>query len=98
MGRFLCFNLLAHGHVMSVKGIKRYQETNLSVTLAAMLRSTLPAAVSAALLVIRGQRGPGQEPSSHHSPQTSSTCLLWLYFSLFGSFFPARLQQESCLL
>lgn len=43
---------------------------------------------SAAVLVIRGQRGPGQEPSRHHALEISSTCLLWVYFFLFTSFVP----------
>lgn len=91
VGRVLCFNLLAHGHVMSVKGIRRYHQTNLSVTPAAMLRSTLhrlPAArrLSAAVLVIRGlEGGPGQEPTRQHSREISSTCLLWVYFFSFLS-------------
>lgn len=58
-----------------------------------MLRATLlclpPARCSsAALLVIRGQRGPGQEPWRHHSLEISSACLLWVYFALSRSFVP----------
>lgn len=92
VGRVLCFNLLAHGHVMSVKGIRRYHRTNLSVTPAAMRRSALrrlPAArrLSAAVLVIRGLEGggPGQEPTRQHSREISSTCPLWVYFFSFLS-------------
>lgn len=92
VGRVLCFNLLAHGHVMSVKGIRRYHRTNLSVTPSAMLRSTLhrlPAArrLSAAVLVIRGlEGGPGQEPTRQHSREISSTCVgvCLLFFVLSG--------------
>lgn len=39
--RPLCVNLLARGHVMSVKGIKTYHQTNLSVTPTTVLRSIL---------------------------------------------------------
>lgn len=41
VGRPLCVNLLACGRVMSVKGIKTYHQTNLSITPTTVLQSLL---------------------------------------------------------
>lgn len=79
-GGALCVNPLARGHVMSVKGIKTYHKTNLSVTPTTVLRSLLhylpprPFHFSTDVFVIREQRGPGQEATRHRSWEISSAC------------------------
>lgn len=62
----VCVNLLARGHVMSVKGIKTYHRTNLSVTPATVPHCVLrylPPFTFPLMCLLSGREAGGQQVS-----------------------------------